>query len=134
MLQDEGDVRTSLRKTGGVSHLRRKHLQIKAPAVVGEAGDIATDQGIGAEIRACRKAVEGIFVPVQLHAHAPHQRIARKAVELRTDVVDAEVGEGDDRVGPSALLCGRLDPGNLVLEAVLGPIGLNIDRANDAQI
>ena len=64
MLQDEGDVRTSLRETGGVSHLRRKHLQVKAQAVVGEAGNIAMDQGIGAEIGARRKAVEGIFVPV----------------------------------------------------------------------
>ena len=79
-----------------IRHLRREHLQVEAPAIVGETGDVAPDHGIGAEVGPRREAIERVFVPVQLHAHAAHQRIARKPVELRAHVVDAEIGIGDD--------------------------------------
>ncbi len=116
----------------GVRHLRREHLQVKTPAVVGEPRDIAPDHGIGAEVRPRSEAVERIFVPVQLHAHAAHQRIARQPVELRAHVIDAEIGIGDDGVRPAVLVRGLLHPGRLVLEAVVGPVGLHVNRAGDA--
>ena len=60
-------------------------------------------------------------MPVQLHAHAAHQRIARQAVELRAHVVDAEVGVGDDRVRPAGLVGRPLHPGRLVLVSARAP-------------
>ena len=110
MLQDEGHLGTGFGKARGVRHLRREYLQVKTPAVLGEPPDIAPDHGIGAEIGPRSETVERILVPVQLHAHAAHQRIARETVELRAHVVDAEIGIGDERVRPSVLVGGLLAP------------------------
>src|ERR1700691_3684154 len=76
--------------------------------------------------------VERVLVPVQLHAHATHQRIAPEPVELRAHVLHAEIGVGDDRMRPAGFLGGALHPGGLVLESFLRPIGLYIDRFDDA--
>src|SRR6266513_166924 len=65
---------------------------------------------------------------MQLHARAAHQRITRETVELRAHVIGAEVGKRDDGVRPSILVRGLLHPGRFVLEAVLGPVGLHVDR------
>src|SRR4051794_34301228 len=132
MLEDEGHPGAGLRKMRCVGHLRCEHLQIKTPAVVGEARDVAANHGIDAEIGPCRETVERVLVPVQLHAHAAHQRIALEAVELRADVFDGEIGIGDDRMRPAVLGGGLLHPGGLVLEVLIGPVGLHIDRARDA--
>ena len=132
MLQDERHVRTGFGEPGGIRHLRREHLQVEAESILGEPRDIAPDFWIGAEVRPGRKAVERVFVPVQLHAHAAHQRIARQTIQLRTDVVDVEICIGDDGVRPAMILRGLLHPGGFVLEAVVGPVGLHIDRARYA--
>ena len=87
MLQHERDLRTGLGKAGGVRHLRREHLQIEAPAIVGEPRDVAADRRVRAQIGARGETIERVLVPVQLHAHASHQRITREPVELRPDVV-----------------------------------------------
>ncbi len=78
--------------------------EIEAPAIVGEPRDIAADHGIGRGESGSRcEAVERVLVPVELHAHAAHERIARQAVELRADIVGSEIGIGDDaRVGSRA--------------------------------
>src|ERR1700677_1604154 len=78
------------------------------------------------------ETVERVLVPVQLHAHATHQRIAPEPVELRAHVLRAEIGIGDDRMRPAGFLGGALHPGGFVLESLLGPIGLYIDRFDDA--
>ena len=41
-------------------------------------------------------------MPVQLHAHAAHQRILRQPIELRAHVVDRHIGIADDAVRPAA--------------------------------
>src|SRR6185437_1910548 len=66
MLKDERHVRAGLCKVGGVSHLRREDLKVKAPAIIGEAGDVAPDCRVSAEIAPCRKAIEWILMPMQL--------------------------------------------------------------------
>src|SRR5579862_9935068 len=106
MLQDEGDLGTSSGEAGCVGHLRRKDLEIETPAVIGKLGNVALDGSIVAEIRACSKTIQRIVVPVQLHAHTAHKRIARETVELRTDVFDGKVGISDDRVRPAVLVGG----------------------------
>ena len=79
------------------------------------------------------EAVLRVLVPVQLHAHAAHERVARKPVELRPHVVGAEVGIGDDRVRPSRLVRRPLHPGRLVLISLGRPVGLHVDRLDDAE-
>ena len=132
MLQDEGHIGTGFGEPGGIRHLRREHLQVEAEAILGEPGDIAPDFRIGAEVRPRGKAIERVFVPVQLHAHAAHQRIARQTIQLRADVIDAKIGIGDDGVRPAVVLRGLLHPGGFVLETIIGPVGLHIDRARHA--
>ena len=122
MLQDEGHLGAGFGKARGVRHLRREYLQVKTPAVVGEPADVAPDRGIGAEVGARGETVVRVFVPVQLHAHAAHQRIAREAVELRAHVVDAEIGIGDERMRPAVSRPPSLHPCRLVLERSLGQL------------
>src|SRR5450755_3464925 len=86
MLQDERHVRTSLGKTGCISHLLREHLEVEAPAVFGEPCDVAPDPWIRTKIRARGKAVKRVLVPVQLLAHPTHQRIFGKAIKLWTHI------------------------------------------------
>src|SRR5215213_9743567 len=69
---------------------------------------------------------------MQLHPHATHQRIACQTIQLRTDVVDAKIGVGDDGVRPAMILRGLLHPGGFVLETIIGPVGLHIYRARNA--
>ena len=132
MLQDEGHIGTGFGEACGIGHLWCEHLQVEAETILGKPRDIAPDFRIGAEVRPSRKTIERVFVPVQLHAHAAHQRIARQAIQLRTDVIDVEIGVGDDGVRPVMILRGLLHPGRFVLEAVVGPVGLHIDRARHA--
>ena len=79
---------TSGGKSRGARHLRREHLQVEAPAVVGKPRDIALDLRIGAEVGTRGETVGRVLVPVQLHAHAAHQRVFRQPIELRAHVVD----------------------------------------------
>ncbi len=58
-------------------------------------------------------------------------RIFGQAVELRAHVGREKVGIADDAVRIAGLVGGALDVGDLVLEAVLGPVGLHIDRLDD---
>ena len=115
VLKHERDLRARFGKVRCVGHLRRKHLQVEAQAIVGEIPDVAADPGIRDKVRPRREAVLRVLVPVQLHAHAAHEGIARKPVELGTHVVGAHVGIGDDRVRPTRLVGGPLHPGRLVL-------------------
>lgn len=108
MLQDEGHLGAGFGELRGIRHLRCEDLEIEAPAVVGEMRDVAADHGIEAEVGLCREAVERVLVPVQLHAHAAHQRIALQAIELRAHVVGREIGIGDDGVGPAVFVGRRL--------------------------
>src|SRR5215471_15752254 len=133
MLQAERDLRTGFRESRRARYLRRKYLQIETVAVVRKTRDIAADDGIVAKVGTCREAIQRVIVPMQLHAHAVHQRIAFETIELRTHVIDAEVGIGDDSVRPAVLIRGPLHPGRLVLEAVVGPVGLHIDRSRHAR-
>jgi hypothetical protein len=133
MLKDEGHLGTSFGKARSIRHLRCENLQIKTPAVVCKPRDVATDFCVSAEVRPRRKAVQRIFVRVQLHADAAYQRIFGKPVELWTNVIRAEISKGDDAVRPSMLVRGLLNPGRLVLEAVVGPVGLNINRFGHAR-
>jgi hypothetical protein len=132
MLQHEGDLRTGFRKAGCVGHLGGKHLKIEAPAIVGQPGDVAADRRVRAQIGAGRETIELLLVPVQLHPRAPHQSVAAEPVELRPHVIRAKIRMGDDRVRPAGFLGGALDPGRFVLEALLGPVGLHINRLDDA--
>ena len=132
VLKDERHLRTRFGKVRGVGHLRREHLQIEAQAIVGEISNVAADLGIGDEIGPRREAILRVFVPVQLHAHAVHERIARQPVELRPRVIGAHVGIGDDRVRPARLVGGPLHPGRLLLVSLGRPVGLHINRFDDA--
>ena len=127
VLQDEGDIRTGFGEAGRILHLRCEHLQIEAEAVIGEPRDVTADLWIGTEVWPGGKAIERVVVPVQLHADAAHQRIARQTIELGAGVIDTEIGIGDDGVRPAVVLRGFLHPGGFVLEAIVGPIGLDID-------
>src|SRR3984893_17102194 len=104
MLQNELHLRARSRKPRAIGHLRRKNLQIEAPSIFSKPRDVATDCCVSAEIGTCSEAVERIFVPVQLHACAAHQRIARETVELRAHVVDAKIRIGDEGEWPSGLI------------------------------
>src|SRR5882724_6596993 len=132
VLQHERDLRTGFGEVGRVRHLRREHLQLEAPAVVGEARDVATKRRIRAEISARGEAIERVLVPVQLHTYATHQRVALEPVELRAYVFHAEIRVGDDRMRPAGFRGGALHPGRLVLVPRLRPIRLYIDRLDDA--
>jgi hypothetical protein len=127
VLEHERDLRARFGEIGRVGHLRRKHLQVEAQAIVGETADVALDPGIGGKVRPRREAVLRVLVPVQLHAHAVHERIAREPVELGTDVIGADVGIGDNRVRPTAPVGGSLHPGRLVLISVGRPVRLDVD-------
>src|SRR6267154_3823553 len=131
MLQHECDFRTGFGKAGCVRHLRRKHLQIEAPVVVGQPRHVAANRRIRAQIGARGEPVERAFVPVQLHTYATHQWVMLQPVELRADVVRAEMRIGDDRMRPAGFLGGALHPGRLVLEPRRRPIGLHVDRFDD---
>ena len=134
VLKDERDLRTRLGEIRRIGHLRRKHLQVEAQAVVGEIrAMLRRILGSRDKVGPRREAVLRILVPVQLHAHAAHERIARKPVELRTHVVGAHVGIGDDRVRPACLVGGPLHPGRLVLISLRRPVGLHVDRLDDAE-
>src|SRR5229473_5170747 len=93
--------------------------------------DVTADRGIRTQVGARGKAIERVLVPVQLHAHATHQRVTLEPIELRADVVRAEIGIGDDRMRPACFLGGALHPGRLVLEPRRHPIGLHVDRFDD---
>jgi hypothetical protein len=108
------------------------HFASKTPAVIGEPRDVATDFCVSAEVGPRRKAVQRVFVPVQLHADAAYQRISGNPVQLRTDVIHVEISKGYDGVRPSILVRGLLHPGRLVFKAVVGPVGLNINRFGHA--
>ena len=133
VLQHEGHLRAGLGEIGRVGHLPGEDLEVEAPAVIGETGDVAADGRVGGEIGPRREAVERIFVPVELHAHAAHQRIAPEPVELRPHVGDGEVGVGDDRVRPARFRGRPLHPGGLVLEAFARPVRLDVDRLDDVR-
>ena len=79
-----------------------------------------------------REAVLRVLVPVELHAHAAHQREGGLAPQDLADVVVEEVGVADDGVGPAVGVGGGLHPGDLVDGAGLGPVGLDVDRLLDA--
>src|SRR5882757_9545184 len=132
VLQHERDLRTGFGQGGRVGHLRCEHLQIEAPAVVGEPRDVATKRRVRAQIRVRGEAVERVLVPVQLHAYATHQRVALEPVELRAYVVRAEIRVGDDGMRPAGFRGGALHPGRLVLVPRLRPVRLHIDRLDDA--
>jgi hypothetical protein len=70
---------------------------------------------------------------VQLHAHAAHQGVAGKPVELGTHVIGADVGIDDNRVRPTRFVSGPLHPRRLVLISLGSPIGLHVDRLDDAK-
>ena len=133
VLKHERDLRARFGKVGRVGHLRRKHLQVEAQAIVGETADVALDPGIRGKVWPRREAVLRVLVPVQLHAHAAHEGIARKPVELRTHVIGADVGIGDNRVRPTGPVGGPLHPGRLVLISLGRPVGLHVDRLDDAE-
>src|SRR5262249_10875652 len=67
-----------------------------------------------------------------LHADTAHEWISGQPVELRTDVLDVEIGKGHDGMRPAMFIRRLLHPGGLVFEAVIGPIGLYIDRSRHA--
>ena len=121
VLQHEGDLRAGLGKVGRVRHLRREHLQVEAQAIVGKMTDVAPDPRIGDQIAPRGEAVLRVLMPMQLHAHAAHERITRKPVELGPHVVGAEVGVGDDRMRPAGHVRRPLNPGGLVLVSAPGP-------------
>ena len=122
MLQHEDDIWTGFGKAGCVRHLGRKHLQIEAPTIIGQPRDVAADGRVHGQIGTRGETIQRILVPVQLHAHPTHQLVAFEAVELRADVVRAEIREGDDRVRPAGFLGRALHPGRLVLETLLRPV------------
>ena len=132
MLKHENDFRAGFRKIRRIRHLRREHLEVEAQAIVGETADVAADCRIGGEVAPGGEAVLRVFVPMQLHSHAAHEPIARKPIELRAHVLDAEVGVGDNRMRPARRLGRTLYPGGLVLVALARPVGLHIDRLDDA--
>ena len=101
VLQDERHLRARGGKLRGARHLRREHLQVEAPAVVGKRRDVALDLWVGRKVRPRREAIGLVLVPVQLHAHAAHQRILRQPIELRAHVVDGDVRIADDAVRPA---------------------------------
>src|SRR3979490_2491611 len=131
VLQHERDLRTGFGKAGRVRHLRREHLQLEAPAVLGQPRDVRADRRIRAQSGARSEPIERVLVPVQLHTHATHQWVALEPVELRADVVRAEIRVGDDRMRPAYFLGGALHPSRLVLEPRGRPIGLHVDRLDD---
>jgi hypothetical protein len=73
-----------------------------------------------------------VFVPLQLHAQTAHAAIFGQAIALRTHVVCEKVGIADDPLRKAGFIGGLLHVGHFVLEAILGPIGLHIDRPGHA--
>ena len=57
----------------------------------------------------------------------------RQPIELRPHVVDRHVGVADDAVRPAARVGHLLHPGDLVLEFVLRPVRLHVDRLHHAR-
>ena len=132
VLQNERHTRTSLGKPSRIRHLGCEDLQIKTPIIVGKPRDVATEFRICAEVRPRGESIKRVFVPMQLHADTLHERIFGEPVELRTNVLDVEIGKGHDGMRPSVLVRRALHPGGFVFEAVVGPIGLHIDRSGHA--
>ena len=87
--------------------------------------------GIGDEVPPGGEAVLRVLVPVQLHARAADERVAREPVELWPHIVGVEVCIGDDRVRPSRRIRRPLHPGGLILIRLRGPVGLHVDRLDD---
>src|SRR5437763_1293514 len=50
----------------------------------------------------------------------------------RPDILDVEVGKGHYGMRPATTVSRLLHPGGFVFEAVIGPVGLHIDRLGDA--
>ena len=72
-----------------------------------------------------------VFVPLQLHAQTPHAAIFGQPVELRTHVRHQKIRITDDRLRKSGLVGGLLHVSDFVLETILGPIRLHVDRFDD---
>ena len=127
VLQDEGGVRKIRREPRRARHLAAEDLQVEGKIVVGERRKIPAEGLVVGEIGAAREAVLRVLVPVQLHAHAAHQRILLQPVELRAHVLGQQIGIADDRVRPAAFVGGLLHPRDLVLGALLRPVRLHVD-------
>ena len=93
---------------------RGEDLQVEGPAVVGEAARLRRKVGVVHQVGRGGEAVLRVLVPVELHAHAAHQREGGLRVEHLADVVVEQVGVADDGVRPAVRVGGRLHPGDLV--------------------
>src|SRR5580698_2124702 len=128
MLKDEGDFWSSGGKLRGTFHLICENLEIEGPAVIGKVTDVFLQLRIARQVRAGGKTILRIFVPLQLHPQAAHAAIFGKAVKLRTDVVGKEIGIAYDPLWKAGLVDRLLHVGDFVLEPVLCPIRLNVNR------
>ena len=111
VLEDEGHVRAGSGERGRAGHLRREHLQVEAPAVVGQPRDVAPERRIAREIRrAPRSDRAGSRASAAACARrAPAGYAASRSSCGRTSS-DGEVGIGDDRVRPAGLPRGVAAP------------------------
>ena len=73
-----------------------------------------------------------VLVPLQLHAQAAHAGIFGQAVELRPHVVRQKVGIADNGLRKAGFVGSALHIGDFILEAILRPIALYVDRLRNA--
>jgi hypothetical protein len=71
---------------------------------------------------------------MQLHPQSAHAAIFGQTVALRAHVIDQKVGIADDGLRKTGLVGGALHVGDFVLEGVLRPIGLHVNRCGDAAV
>ena len=134
MLQDENNLGSAGGEFGRARHLAGENLKVESPAVIGEPGDVALKCCVTGEVGLSRETVLRIGVPMQLHPQSAHAAIFGQTVALQAHVIDQKISIADDGLRKTGLVGGALHVGDFVLEGVLRPIGLHVNRCGDAAV
>ena len=136
MLEHEGRARKGARELRAERHLRGKDLKLEQQAAWRKLRQSASPLFIGNDVGPWGKAVIRIFMPMHLLADALEPCKRPHGVEGRADIGPGEIGEAGDGMRKAILevlrVGNRLHPGDLFDIARRIPVGLDIDRGDDA--
>src|SRR3712207_3298775 len=104
MFQDESQLRQAGGEAGRARHLWRENLQLEEPAMLRESLEVAPEHWVVDDVRSLREAVEGVLVPVNLLADAPHQGKTGLLRHHLGRTLVLKIDEPHDSMGPSGAL------------------------------